>query len=357
MAIKISEMTPADTPLAGDELLEVSIPGSVPVTARVTAQDIADLAPAGNVVGPASATDGHLVQFDGITGKLVKDGIALDTDGTLAADSDTRVATQKAVKTFVNNAVTGLWDVKGATDCSANPNYPAASKGDAYAVSVAGKIGGASGTSVDVGDVFVALLDNAGGTEAAVGVSWFHIEHNLVGVYIAGGTDVVVADGGTGVSALTAFAPIFGGTTSTGAVQSGTVGTAGQVLASNGPGALPTMQSQPFDLHAMLPGIQASATQLIYRGKLARAVAFAANFSGSYFTATANATGSTAFDVQKNGSSIGTVTIAAGGTTPTFTTSGGLGQAYAAGDVFAIYGPATPDATLADASFTFAGTR
>lgn len=61
--------------------------------------------------------------------------------------------------------------------------------------------------------------------------------------YVPGGTDVAVADGGTGVSSLTAYAPIFGGTTSTGAVQSGTVGSAGQVLTSNGAGALPTFQA------------------------------------------------------------------------------------------------------------------
>ena len=52
-----------------------------------------------------------------------------------------------------------------------------------------------------------------------------------------------VAHGGTGDSSFTAYAPIFGGTTSTGALQSGTVGTAGQVLTSNGAGALPTFQS------------------------------------------------------------------------------------------------------------------
>lgn len=57
------------------------------------------------------------------------------------------------------------------------------------------------------------------------------------------GTDLSVANGGTGVSSLTAYAPIFGGTTSTGAVQSGTVGTTGQVLTSNGAGALPTFQT------------------------------------------------------------------------------------------------------------------
>lgn len=54
-----------------------------------------------------------------------------------------------------------------------------------------------------------------------------------------------VSHGGTGDSSLTAYAPIFGGTTTTGAVQSGTVGTSGQVLTSNGAGALPTFQSPP----------------------------------------------------------------------------------------------------------------
>lgn len=54
-----------------------------------------------------------------------------------------------------------------------------------------------------------------------------------------------VEHGGTGVASLTAYAPIFGGTTTTGPVQSGTVGTAGQVLTSNGAGALPTFQAVP----------------------------------------------------------------------------------------------------------------
>lgn len=55
-------------------------------------------------------------------------------------------------------------------------------------------------------------------------------------------TGLPVAGGGTGVATLTAYAPVFGGTTGTGAVQSGTVGSSGQVLTSNGAGALPTFQ-------------------------------------------------------------------------------------------------------------------
>ena len=59
----------------------------------------------------------------------------------------------------------------------------------------------------------------------------------------SGGGTLGVSGGGTGVTSLTTYAPIFGGTTGTGAVQSGTVGTSGQVLTSNGAGALPTFQT------------------------------------------------------------------------------------------------------------------
>lgn len=62
-------------------------------------------------------------------------------------------------------------------------------------------------------------------------------------IYRAGGTDVPVTDGGTGVSSFTAYAVVCGGTTGTAALQSiASVGSANQVLTSNGAGALPTFQ-------------------------------------------------------------------------------------------------------------------
>ena len=61
--------------------------------------------------------------------------------------------------------------------------------------------------------------------------------------YAPWSTDVAVADGGTGVSTLTSYAPIFWGTTWTWAVQSWTVWTAWQVLTSNWAWALPTFQN------------------------------------------------------------------------------------------------------------------
>lgn len=128
----------------------------------------------------------------------------------------TQLATTAFATAAVALAVTGLLDFKGGTDCSGTPNYPAASKGDAYVVSVAGKIGGASGVSVDIGDVYVASADNAGGTQAGVGTSWFVLEHNLVGALLA-------ANNLSDVNAVTARSNLGLGTIATLAAPSGTV--------------------------------------------------------------------------------------------------------------------------------------
>jgi len=72
----------------------------------------------GDIVGPAIAIDSHIALFDGTSGNLLKDGGALpavaipltylDTDGTLAANSDVKVASEKAVKTYVDANAGGV---------------------------------------------------------------------------------------------------------------------------------------------------------------------------------------------------------------------------------------------------------
>ena len=96
--------------------------------------------------------------------------------------------------TELYTGLTGLLDFKGSTDCSANPNYPAASKGDYYLVSVAGKIGGASGISVEVGDSYFALADNAGGTQAGVGTSWTVVQGNIAFTPVNKAGDTMTGD-------------------------------------------------------------------------------------------------------------------------------------------------------------------
>jgi hypothetical protein len=111
----------------------------------------------------------------------------LDTDGTLAANSDAKVASQKATKTYCDQLIASgdVMVYKGEIDCSTNPNYPAADRGHTYMVSVAGKIGGASGEDVEAGDIIICIDDaTASGTEAAVGSSWVTIQANLNGAVI-----------------------------------------------------------------------------------------------------------------------------------------------------------------------------
>jgi len=55
---------------------------------------------------------------------------------------------------------------------------------------------------------------------------------------------VTVAQGGTGISTTTAYSVVFSGTTATGNFQAAAgPGTSGQILTSNGAGALPTFQT------------------------------------------------------------------------------------------------------------------
>lgn len=106
----------------------------------------------------------------------------IDTDTALAANSDTRLATQKAVKAYVD-ALLNAQDAlvfKGVIDCSANPNYPAANAGYVYKVSVAGKIGGASGIDVTAGDTLYCITDgSAAGNHATVGANWVIVQANV----------------------------------------------------------------------------------------------------------------------------------------------------------------------------------
>jgi hypothetical protein len=128
---------------------------------------------------------------------------SLDLNSQLIINLATPLSSSDAAtKGYVDTAVTGLLDYKGVIDCSTNPNYPAAVVGDFYVVSVAGKIGGASGVAVEPGDSIICKVDNAGGTQASVGADFNIIEGNLNGAVIgpSSSTDNAVTrfDGTTG---------------------------------------------------------------------------------------------------------------------------------------------------------------
>lgn len=115
------------------------------------------------------------------------------TDATLAGNSDTVLSTQKAVKAYAD----GLIDARnafryvGVIDASTNPNYPAGNAGDVYKISVAGRIGGASGPAVEVGDTVTLLVDNSvAGNHATVGANWIITQTNIDGAVVGPASSV-----------------------------------------------------------------------------------------------------------------------------------------------------------------------
>jgi len=110
----------------------------------------------------------------------------LDTDSTMAADSDTRVPSQKAVKAFVAAAVAANDAMRfmGGIDASGNPGYPEGNVGETWRITVPGKIGGGSGPNVELNDTLIAVADNAGGTHGSVGSSWLILQANVDGAVI-----------------------------------------------------------------------------------------------------------------------------------------------------------------------------
>jgi hypothetical protein len=96
-------------------------------------------------------------------------GATLSTDGTFASNSDIKVPSEKAAKTYMDGLVVGLLDDRGAYDASGNV-YPttggsgpagAIKKGDIWNISVAGTLGG---SSVHIGDWIRSLVDTPGST-------------------------------------------------------------------------------------------------------------------------------------------------------------------------------------------------
>lgn len=99
-----------------------------------------------------------------------------DTDWNLAANSDTKYPSQKAVKTYVDGNVVGLLDDRGNYDASSNL-FPstggsgvagAIMKGDLWYISVGGTLGG---NSVLVGYSIRALVDTPAQTSANWAIS------------------------------------------------------------------------------------------------------------------------------------------------------------------------------------------
>ena len=132
-------------------------------------------------------------------------------------------------------------------------------------------------------------------------------------------------------------------------------------------GGLQSLASVPAYTYLIRGAGQASSTVVsgYYTGKpttnlvlqsyvFAASVTFPAGLSGTRGNAATAATTAATFNIQKNGTSVGTMVFAASANTATFTMSSAT--TFNAGEVLGVVAPAMPDATLANLAWTFVGT-
>ena len=127
------------------------------------------------------------------------------SSNTSLGTSNILYPTQNAVKVYADNLLgnANALIYKGTIDCSTNPDYPAGDAGWMYIASIAGKIGGASGIDVEVGDMIICNTDGTvSGDQATVGQYWNIIQKNIIGAVTGPSSsvnnNVVFFDGVTG---------------------------------------------------------------------------------------------------------------------------------------------------------------
>jgi hypothetical protein len=154
---------------------------------------------------PSDDTNMEIVQVDFVD--LVENKLTFNMvggrgkEGTSAAIHASGEAVANLITAGTLKQIEGVIDgllgallYKGSVDCSSNPNYPEASAGHTYEVSVAGKIGGGSGRAVGVGDLFVCIAEtSASGTEEQVGGNWTILQAKSAAGYVEANAGIAAA--------------------------------------------------------------------------------------------------------------------------------------------------------------------
>ncbi|NBW11375.1 MAG: hypothetical protein EBR82_25415 [Caulobacteraceae bacterium] len=203
--------TAAETEAGTDETRAVTPAGVAAAVAAVVATETSGLAP---LDSPA------------FTGTVTVPTVA-------TSENSTRAASTAFVQTLLAATLQGVLELKGPLECALEPNYPAGVPGDTYFVTVGGRIGGAAGEVVEIGDMVICYLANNGGASAVVGSSWMIVQRNLLGALVAANNLSDLANpatartnlglGGTGITINGVTIALGGSATVASAIDNGSV--------------------------------------------------------------------------------------------------------------------------------------
>jgi hypothetical protein len=315
-----------------------------------------------------AATGTSLITDSGSTTGVMKfKTIVAGTNVTLAADSNGNMVINGATQTAPVTSVSGQ---TGAVVVEAIDNSDAS--GTSLIVASGSSTGVIRLKTIVAGSGITLAADGNGNLQISSGSAYTlpaATTSTLGGVIV--GSNLSVTGGGTlSVPLATTTTPGVVTVGSGLAVSAGVLSATGSGVTSfntrvgavtfqasdlTGVGGATTTQlaaAKYYDIPGGLSGLP-GASQLLLEHVAVRTITWSANFAGSQSYASAAATSSATFNILVNGSVIGTMVFAASATTATFTLSGSA--TITPGQVLTVVAPASPDATLANVSFTLLG--
>lgn len=243
----------------------------------------------------------------------------IDDDPELAADSDELIPTQKAVKAYVDEKIINTIKIVGLIDCSTNPMFPAANKGDTFVVSASGLIGGAFGKYVTPGILLIANQTTIGGNFATA-----HTHFYLLGVpFVVGdGLDLTTNEAGN-ITTLSVD--------------------------------LETLGIVSYYRFAGFASSDILADEVLLEHEVLDPFTLSANLSDCRLSCGTNPADTWTALVKKNGVNIGSMSLSTTGV-PTLTTTDGTSKSFVPGDIISLVAPSTADASIAGVRYSFKGT-
>jgi hypothetical protein len=231
---------------------------------------------AGMVLGPGISTDNAIPRFDGTTGTQLQNSGTTLSDTNVLSTGELNLTTDLAVEYGgTGRSSADVYSVICGGTTSTGPHQSVASLGSSGQVLTSSGAGAlpvwstVSGTGDVVGpasatDNAVTRFDGATGKPVQNSGTTLNDADQLTTGELILTTDLAVSHGGSGRSSAAAYRIICGGTTSTAAHQSvASEGSSGEVLTSNGAGALPTFQATGsyFTWNDVTSGTQALSVQ------------------------------------------------------------------------------------------------
>lgn len=182
----------------GYDSLVKTVAGAGVVAIDASVEGVATISvPDADAVNPGLMTAAGFTLVNNATALATADTIAIrDANGNLVVATPT-AADHAVTKAYVDQLTASGMSIVGALDGTLNPDYPAATIGEAYKINGDGFIGGVSGEAVENGDVVLALATNAGGDHATVGTDWLVLQGNVDKATTAVAGLVTLANGPT----------------------------------------------------------------------------------------------------------------------------------------------------------------